>query len=193
MLFPSSFKDRPFQGWFIPSLTLQVFQQCTHCLYNCSAHFAISWPPLLVPSTFSRTMDFSKELGLHIMYPKYDHLSLFICALSENSGLICSVIHLIVFLATSQESSLISKSVSILLLQWPTQTKHIEYIYINIQSLYFDNLIKMQSVHLLNLNHSVFLCCLDQLSFNPCFQQVTNFSSLFHFFLLITCNYCSAL
>lgn len=42
---------------------------------------------------------FTRELNLCILYSKYDHLSLVICALCENSGLICYTIHLFVSFA----------------------------------------------------------------------------------------------
>lgn len=49
-----------------------------------SIHLAADLPPFVFLSIFPSAIDLSRELGLYIMYPKYDNLSLIICASERN-------------------------------------------------------------------------------------------------------------
>lgn len=59
-------------------------------------------PPITIVYSLSiwllDIMNFSRKMGLHIMCANHDNLSFVICISNENSGLICSMIHLLVFL-----------------------------------------------------------------------------------------------
>lgn len=58
-------------GCSLPSLSLQIFQWCPnpHCK---SIHFAADLSLFFFPSSFSSIRNFLRQLGLHIMFPKYD-------------------------------------------------------------------------------------------------------------------------
>lgn len=67
----------------IPTITESVYLAVNNLFFSF---------PFIFPSAFFR------ELQLHIMCPKWDHLSVVICGLSKNAGLVCSIIHWFVFL-----------------------------------------------------------------------------------------------
>lgn len=74
---------------------------------------------LLFPSTFPRIRTFSRELNLCIMCPNWDNLSLVICDLSEDPGLICLMNHWFVgYPWYSQEWPLAPKFKGVSVLLW---------------------------------------------------------------------------
>ena len=58
-----------------------------------SSHLIFWYPLLLLPSIFPSIRDFSKELSVHIWWPKYWSFSFSISPSSEYSGLISLKIH----------------------------------------------------------------------------------------------------
>ena len=58
-----------------------------------SSHLIFRYPLLLLPSIFPSIRDFSKELSVHIWWPKYWSFSFSISPSSEYSGLISLKIH----------------------------------------------------------------------------------------------------
>lgn len=110
----SAFKAIQVSGYpYICGNALIVFYQV--CVDSQSHTHAFSWmicpQPIInpiqlllgilffFPFHLSNIMNFSRDLGLHIMYPRYSNLRMVICALTENSGEIYSMIHLYAFLA----------------------------------------------------------------------------------------------
>lgn len=77
---------------------IHIFQQCSHhhCVW---VHPPCHWSPFSLSFQFPIIIDLSKELDLCIMYLKNDNLNLVISAMHENSGLICLMINLFIFLA----------------------------------------------------------------------------------------------
>lgn len=89
--------QRPFYSeWSVPNLVLQVFQWFIIAIIN-SIQLATGFLFHFL-SSYSSIVEFSKELDFHKICSKYDNINLVIWAYSEDSELICLVIHLCVFL-----------------------------------------------------------------------------------------------